>query len=181
VPSRDHLLGELMREAQSGNESSYQTLLTEVYMFLESYLNSKIINKSQIDDIIQETLVAPHKSRATYDSSKSFMSWLLAITHYKVNDHLRIQLKQKTQELDESLVDTNSDTLNALIEHQNFQLLNQALNELEEKPKLVVTYLKLDGLKISEVAARLNLTESNVKVIAHRAYQSLQLKLRSKL
>ena len=181
MSSRDHLLGELMKEAQAGNESSYQTLLTEVYMFLESYLNSKIFNKSQIDDVIQETLMAVHNSRATYDNSKSFMSWLLAITHYKVSDQLRVQFKQKTQELEDTHIDSNADTLNKLIEHENFQLLNQALSELEEKPKQIVTLLKLEGLKISEVADRLKLTESNVKVIAHRAYQSLELKLRSKL
>lgn len=181
MSNKDHLLGELMKEAQNGNEASYQTLLNEVYMFLESYLNSKIYNKSQVDDVIQEVLIAVHNSRSTFDNTKSFMSWLLAIAHYKVTDHLRVQFKQKTQELEDSFIDGNSDTLTQLIEHQDHHFLNQALNELEEKPKQIVTLLKLEGLKISEVASRLNLTESNVKVIAHRAYLSLELKLRSKL
>jgi RNA polymerase sigma-70 factor (ECF subfamily) len=181
VANRDQLLGELMKEAQGGNETSYQTLLSEVYMFLESYLNSKVYNKSQVDDVLQEILLAVHNSRHTFDTSKSFMSWLLAISHYKITDHLRLQFKQKAQELEDSIVDTNPDALNALIDNQSFHILHQAINELDEKPKKIITLLKLEGLKISEVAIKLNLSESNVKVIAHRAYQGLEIKLRSKL
>lgn len=181
MTQRDQLLGELMKEAQGGNSTSYETLLSEVYMFLESYLNSKIYNKSQIDDVVQEIILAVHKSRHTFDSTKSFMSWLLAITHYKISDHFRIQFKEKIQKLEESLVDTNSDILNSLVEHQKFHSLYQALNELDQKPREIVKLLKIEGLKISEVANKMKLSESNIKVIAHRAYQSLEIKLRGKL
>ncbi len=181
MTKRDQILGELMSEAQEGNSTSYETLLAEVYMFLESYLNSKVYNKSQIDDVIQEVILAIHNSRHTYDCSKSFMSWLLAIAHYKVSDHLRYQFKQKTQELEDSIIDANSDALTALIENQHSQLLHQAIDELEQKPRQVIKLLKFEGFKISEVASKLNLSESNVKVIAHRANQMLEFKLRSKL
>lgn len=181
MTKRDQLLGELMREAQEGNSTSYETLLSEVYMFLESYLNSKVYNKSQIDDVIQEIILAIHNSRHTFDGTKSFMSWLLAIAHYKVSDHLRYQFKQKTQELEESLIDPNSDTLTALIENENIQLLHQAIDELDHKPRQIVKLLKIEGFKISEVADQLNISESNVKVIAHRAYLTLETSLRSKL
>lgn len=181
MTQRNQLLGELMKEAQEGNSTSYETLLSEVYMFLESYLNSKVYNKSQIDDVIQEVLLAVHNARHTFDCSKSFMSWLLAIAHYKVSDHLRYQFKQKTQELEDSIIDGNSDALTALIENQSIQLLHSAIEELDQKPRQVIQLLKIEGIKISEVAHKLNLSESNVKVIAHRAYQRLQTKLRSKL
>lgn len=181
MANRDQLLGELMKEAQDGNETSYHTLLSEVYMFLESYLNSKVYNKSQVDDVLQEVLLAVHNSRHTFDASKSFMSWLLAIAHYKIADSLRLQFKQKNQELEDSIVDTKSDVLNSLIDNQSLHILHQAISELDEKPKKVITLLKLEGLKISEVAVKLNLSESNVKIIAHRACQGLEIKLRSKL
>lgn len=181
MTKRDQLLGELMKEAQEGNSTSYETLLAEVYMFLESYLNSKVYNKSQIDDVIQEVILAIHNSRHTFDCSKSFMSWLLAIAHYKVSDHLRYQFKQKTQELEDSIIDANSDALTALIENQSIQLLHQAIDELDQKPRQIIKLLKIEGFKISEVANKLNLSESNVKIIAHRAYLGLELKLRSKL
>lgn len=181
MTKRDQLFGELMKEAQGGNSTSYETLLSEVYMFLESYLNSKVYNKSQVDDVIQEIILAMHNSRHTFDCSKSFMSWLLAIAHYKVSDHLRFQFKQKTQELEDSILDDSSDALSALIENQNIQLLHQAIDELDQKPRQIIKLLKIEGFKISEVASKLNLSESNVKVIAHRAYQGLELKLRSKL
>ena len=170
-----------MKEAQEGSSTSYDTLLSEVYMFLESYLNSKVYNKSQIDDVIQEILLAIHNSRHTFDNSKSFMSWMLAIAHYKVSDHLCFQFKQKTQELEESLLDMSTDALSALIENQNTQLLYQAIDELDQKPRQIIKLLKIEGMKVSEVATELNLSESNVKVIAHRAYQGLEIKLRSKL
>lgn len=179
--SKGQLLSELMKEAQAGNSTSYETLLIEVNLILQSYLNSKIFNKSQVDDVIQETLMAVHKSRHTYDSNKSFMSWLLAIAHYKISDHLRSQFKYATQELDDTFMDPKTDALNSLIENQSYQIINQALDELDHRPKEIVKLLKVEGLKVTEVAARMQLSESNIKVIAHRAYQILEIKLRSRL
>lgn len=170
-----------MKEAQEGSSSSYETLLTEVYMFLQSYIGRKISNSSQVDDVIQEVLMAVHNSRHTYDCKKSFMSWFLAITHYKISDSLRLQFKHQISELDENIVDSATDALSLLIENQTFSAVQLVLSELEQKPRDVVNLLKLEGLKVSEVAEKMNLSEANVKVIAHRAYQQLELKLRGKV
>ncbi len=170
-----------MKEAQDGSSSSYETLLTEVYMFLQSYITRKISNSSQVEDVIQEVLMALHHSRHTYDCKKSFMSWFLAITHYKISDYLRVQFKHQISELDENIVDSAADALSLLIENQSLRAVQLALSELEQKPREVVNLLKLEGFKISEVAKKLNLSEANVKVIAHRAYQQLEVKLRGKV
>lgn len=181
MSSKDKLLSELMKEAQEGNSLSYETLLSEVWVFLQGYLNSKVYNKSQVDDIAQEVLIAIHKYRHTFNSDKSFLSWMLAIAHHKITDHLRVQYKQQIQELDETVIDPTPDALNNLINNQRIEILQQAINELDPKPREVISLLKFEGLKISEVSVRLKLSESNVKVIAHRAYQNLEIRLRDKL
>lgn len=178
MTTKDRLLSQLMFESQQGNQLSYETLLSEACVFLQSYLNQKINSSDQRDDIIQEVLLAVHKARHTYDCSKSFFGWMLAITHYKVNDHLRIQYKQNYQELDEQMTDNS---LDKILENERRQQLINALDSLRPRPKEVLSLLKLEGYKISEVAIKLNLSESNVKVIAHRAYQSLESKLKDKL
>ena len=150
-------------------------------MFLNAYLKSRIYNNSHIDDVVQEVLLAVHKSRHTFDPTKSFTSWLLAITHYKLSDHLRQQFKTPTQNVDDQIIDEKSDALTSLIENEKMQFLEKAINELEPRSKEVISLLKVSGLKVSEVAIKMNLTESNVKIIAHRAYEKLEAKLRSKL
>ncbi len=169
----DRLRSELMSEAQAGNSESYQTLLSEVCMFLQIYLKKKIFNSSHIDDIIQEILLAIHKSRHTYDPQKSFNSWLLAIAHYKMTDYFRSHLKIKNNEIDETIADTSKNSLEILIDQEYYKQLETELNQLDPRSREVITLLKIKGLKISEVASRLKLSESNVKVIAHRAYEKL--------
>lgn len=173
-----------MVKSQEGDKKAYEELLHEVSMFLNSYLRPKVFNAEFLDDIIQEILMGVHKSRHTYDPKRSFMSWLLAITHYKLTDHIRsINKADSSDPLNEDVKEHQAsvDLLMDLIKLEDETRFNMSIGKLDERSKQIVLLLKIEGLKVSEVAKRLNLSESNVKVICHRAIDVLKSSLKDKV
>ena len=85
-----------MVAAQNGNSLAYHRLLSQVAVRLRAYY-ARRLPQAMIDDIIQEVLVAIHLKRHTYDPSRSFEIWLMAIARYKWIDMLR-SLKAKAAE-----------------------------------------------------------------------------------
>lgn len=166
---------ELMTKAQSGDSNAYHLLLSGLGEFLQNYLKRKIFDEKDREDIMQDCLISVHKSRHTYDPQKSFMSWFLAITQYKCIDYYR--KKKFTEE------EINLNTLETSFEVQDDSVLEDvqsALDKIDPTQRQVVDLLKFQGLKIKEVSIKTGLSESNVKVIAHRAYKELKKHLQAK-
>ena len=63
--------GILMKEAQDGNQASYQQLLKELTLAMRSYLKKRINDTDAVEDLVQEVLMGIHKARSTYDPKKA--------------------------------------------------------------------------------------------------------------
>ncbi len=165
---------QLMIKAQLGDSAAYKELLSGVSLFLKNYLRKRIFEKSEIEEVLQEILMAVHKSLHTYDSNKAFMSWLLAITEYKVVDFIR-EFKKHSVETD---LEPVSRFFAGTYADSDLRIdIDRAMNKLPERERKVLTLLKIEGQSAQEIAEKLDLTEANVKVIAHRAYHQLRLRL----
>ena len=86
-------LARLMAAAQKGDRTAYRTLLTEVQRWLEQYFRRRVAPQ-QLDDLVQEVMLAMHNKRATWDTSRAFLPWLAAIARYRWLDHLRSVARQ---------------------------------------------------------------------------------------
>lgn len=162
---------QLMNKAQNGDEASYAELLQGLSSFLKNYLRKRIFVQNEIEEVVQEILMAVHKSLHTYDVEKSFMGWFLAIAEYKIVDYIR-SIKKHSKNLD---LDAISDFL--ALTNSNLDLkidIEKAMDSLNVKEKNVLVLLKIEGQSINEVAKQMNLSEANVKVIAHRAYLNIK-------
>ncbi len=78
----------LMRAAQGGDKGAYDTLLRSLSGWLRAYF-SALARPADIDDLVQETLLAIHTKRATYDPKYPFMPWLKTIARHKWIDRTR--------------------------------------------------------------------------------------------
>jgi RNA polymerase sigma-70 factor, ECF subfamily len=171
LSENETLFKQLIQKAQGGDGASYAELLQGLNSFLKNYLRKRIFDQNEIDEVTQEILLAVHKSLHTYDTKKSFMGWFLAIAEYKIVDYIR-SLKKRSNTLDLNSVASffavsNSDS--------DLKLdVERAINNLSSREKDVLTLIKVDGQSINAVAKQLNLTEANVKVIAHRAYLNIK-------
>ena len=89
----------LMASAQNGDKAGYNMLLSEAGMWLERYFRRRE-PPHQLDDLVQDVLMALHAKRATYDPARPFLPWLAAIARYRWVDHLRKVYKHEAQEID---------------------------------------------------------------------------------
>lgn len=129
--------------------------------------------------MVQEILLSIHKARHTFDSGKPFEPWMRAIAQYRLVDYWRRAGRISEREImNEALVNLApavvSDGINGLDGG-----LENALASLSERQREVVTLLKVDGLSIRQAADRLGMSESALKVAAHRAYKVLKERIGS--
>jgi RNA polymerase sigma-70 factor (ECF subfamily) len=174
----------LFVKAQKGESSAYRVFLEEMMKVLADYYQNSLrkygrgADSALISDLVQETLLAIHQKRATYQPSQPFGPWLFAIARYKMIDSFRKNSRETTVEdwglLEASLVAEN--VLMEVDQKEDLEILFEALNE---KQKELLRLLKMEGLSVREVSARLAMSESAVKVAVHRAMKILKEKKRS--
>lgn len=162
----------LMCSAQNGGEADYRQLLTELSRVIKHYLLSRIGQHHFVDDCVQESLIAIHQARHSYDPRRRFRPWLFAIVRHKAIDTLRRQRSQqqlaRQQEVlqPEPQQDPGGD-----IEYKITQ--GRLLACLSPEHREVLTLTKFIGLSNAEAANRLSISEGAVKVRVHRAIGNL--------
>ena len=123
-------------------------------------------------------LISIHKARHTYDPERSFSSWMFAIAKYKLIDHLRKAKRTSNNEISD---DGFLDNVIAVEEDEGLESLKEelhlAIEKLPEKQKTAVKLIKIEGYSIKEVSESTGMSESAVKVTAHRAYKALKKRL----
>lgn len=175
----DDQLRELMILAQKGDTAAYNRLLTALRRIIIGYTRKKIFNQNLVEDVVQDVLVGIHKARHTYQPDRPFKPWLNAIIRYKTIDAIRKIGRNREHEAEEaSDIETfYEDKTNKHTQTLDRHDLTSALKKLPHKQQKVVVLMKINGLSVKEVGKLLSLSESAVKVTAHRAYKNLKAEL----
>ena len=159
--------GGLMAAAQSGDAGAYRTLLGEVGTWLRRYYRHRL-PPAQLEDAVQDALLAVHEKRHTFDPARPFAPWLAAIARYKWIDRLRAMKAAPTEALTDDI---------AIGDHGEAvwsrHALDQLLGELKPAQAEVIRLVKLQGLSIVEASNRTGQTASLVKVNIHRGLHRL--------
>ena len=157
----------LMAAAQDGNGGAYRRLLAEVEIWLQRYFGRRL-PASEVEDAVQETLLAIHRRRHTFDPRQSFGPWLAAIAKRKWIDQLRGLSAHAAQELPETLwvgdheaAVTSASVLASLIAH------------LKPQHAQAVRLVKLKGYSIEEASNETGQSIAAVKVNVHRGLARL--------
>lgn len=126
-----------------------------------------------IEDLVQETLIAVHSRRSTYDRERAFTGWLYAIARYKMIDHFRRTRRLVPMEgLEEMLVaDGFEDSSAARMD------VDRLLETLPPKQARMIRATRINGHSITEAAAADGLGESDVKVSVHRGLKALMTRV----
>jgi len=129
---------------------------------LRNWLRVRFPAISDRDDLVQEAFLRVWQARASITSVKAF---LFATTRNLAID----ALKRRLPEVDlgecgvSSILDEYSNTAEAVARAQEFQLLNDALQSLPERCRLVFTLRRIHGLSQKEIASRLQISEKTVE------------------
>jgi len=167
--------GDLMRAANRGDAAAYNRLLAELVPVLRSVARRGLVRAglavTDAEDIVQETLLAVHLKRQTWDETLPFTPWLRAVARNKLIDAMRRRGRRTFVPIDD-FVDTLASEEPVLVPAK----LDEHLQNLPEGQRNVVTAISLNGASIREVATRLNMSEGAVRVAHHRGLAALALK-----
>ncbi len=170
-------LESLMQLALAGDSRAYQQVLKDSAALLRPYLSRRVSPQAAVDDVLQDILVSVHKSRHTYDGMRPYAPWLFAIARYRLTDYLRGAYKDKLRHAAD--ISDHEEFLAADVTEapSSFEYLDKVVRELPEKQGRILTLMHQLGYTAKETAAQLGMTETAVKVSAHRAYKLLKKKL----
>jgi RNA polymerase sigma-70 factor, ECF subfamily len=163
--------------ARGGNSAAYNTCLKTLAGYLRSFFRKKLQRvPDDIEDLVQETLIAIHNQRHTYDPNQPFTAWAYAIARYKLIDRYRqfARHDQQNDTLDEFHELTIGENDNA---HEARRDVAKLLDTLPEKQRAPIQLVKLEGLSVAEAAEKTGQSESAIKVNVHRGLKALAAKL----
>jgi RNA polymerase sigma-70 factor (ECF subfamily) len=160
---------EWMVAALAGDAASYRRLLAALTGHLRAYYLRRV-GAATAEDLVQETLIAIHSRRATYDPGQPLTAWVHGIARYKLIDEFRRERRRAAIPLEDAGELFAEDESAALAARRDVEKL---LQKLPKAKQALVRAVKLDGASIAEVAARTGMSETAVKVGVHRAVKSL--------
>ncbi|MGE7138838.1 sigma-70 family RNA polymerase sigma factor [Luteibacter sp. NPDC031894] len=162
----------------AGDATSYRRFLDGLSGHLRAYLRRRLPRaQADVEDILQETLLAVHNARHTYRLEQPLTAWVHAIARYKLMDFFRAHSRREA--LNEPFEDDGglfvaSDTASTDA-RRDVSLLLQALPDRHRVP---IQLVKLEGLSVAEAAERSGMSESAVKVGVHRGLKALAARIR---
>lgn len=173
--SRSEQWADLMRSALNGDAASYRQLLVALAPVLRTAAR-RILERAghgtgDVEDVVQETLLALHLKRQSWDPASPLMPWVWAIARHKALDVLRQRGRRAEVPIDELeavLADT-AEVDDGLAGH-DVARLTQSLSGRERE---VVEAVYLSGASTKEAGARLAMSEGAVRVALHRALKRL--------
>jgi len=172
----DKLAG-LMRQSLAGDQHAYADLLQETAKLLRPFLAKRINAFHEVDDLLQEILISIHKARHTYDGNRPYLPWAYAIATYRLQDFLRAHYSDQLRHADH--FDDLEEKLQESVTESglSYESICGEIQKLPEKQALILQLMHQDGYTVKEVAEKIGMNESAVKVAAHRAYKVLRKKL----
>jgi RNA polymerase sigma-70 factor (ECF subfamily) len=172
-------LGDMMRLALAGNSAVYAELLKEVAKLARGSARSMLRRRSQSDadleDVIQEVLLAVHLKRDTWDAARPFGPWLGAIVRHKLIDAMR------RRRLGDVSVDEIADILPAQTSApSDAHDVERTLASLPERPRAIVRAIAIEGRSAAQVGVEFGMNEGAVRVALHRALKDLAARFRGR-
>ena len=171
MENRESRWAELFRRGKRGDGAAYRTFLTEVTPVLRRIAVARSPGLSaEIEDIVQEVLMAIHGKRHTWRESEPVLPWLYAIARYKAADAWRRRGRPSVpvEDLAEILEDDRAGDPSAARD------LGQLLAGIDTRSAGIVRAIGIEGESAGEVGARYGMTEGAVRVAYHRAMARLR-------
>jgi RNA polymerase sigma-70 factor, ECF subfamily len=165
--------GVWMQLAQTGDQEAYASLLVLLTSVTRHFARARLGHAGWIDDVVQETLLTIHKARHTYDPARPFAPWFYAIASSRLIDVLRRERRVSSREVaGDTLPEPGSAAMNG--DDIDVDAIHAALASLPPRQRDVIEGMKFRDESVREVAGRTKMTESAVKVTAHRGYRTLR-------
>lgn len=156
----------------TGDSAAYAEFLHQLSPMLRRVISRKI-PANDLEDVLQEVLISIHKARHTYDGQRPLMPWVMAITGFRVSDHLRrVYGEKRNQYVD---IADYENLLEAVTESPGeSESIEEMLQGVGQRERRILSLMHVEGYTATEVGSQLGMKESAVKVAAHRAIKRIR-------
>lgn len=171
MTDREAYLKSMMLRGLDGDAAAWRVLLSDLGAHLRPYFMRRLFDGGpDAEDLVQETLIAIHAKRATWDRSQPFTAWAFAIARHKLIDHLRRQGRRPSHSLDEAADLFAEHTVEDGATRAD---LSRILALLPVRQRRLIEDVRLKGLTVAEAAERHGYSLTAAKVSIHRSMKSL--------
>ena len=178
-----------MLNVKAGDDGSFELLLRKYRAPLVNFLNRMVRNQASAEDLAQEVFLRVYRARKGYAPSAKFTTWIFRIaTNLALNTlrdaryHLKeVSLGQPAvAEPDQAafeVADREASIEQRLIERDRAAVIRRAIEALPEKQRVAVLLHKYQEMDYDEIARVLQCSESALKSLLFRAYETLRIEL----
>jgi RNA polymerase sigma factor (sigma-70 family) len=176
---REACWAQWMRAAISGDEAAYRLLLESLAAHLRSSVRYGFLRTGngnlEVEDVVQETLLAIHLKRHTWRTSEPISPWVAAISRNKLIDVLR----RRGRRAELPLEDVPEPAAPATAEEDAGSDVARLLEQLDERARHIVRIVSIEGHSARTAAQTLGMTEGAVRVALHRSLRTLAALMRA--
>lgn len=177
---------ELMLKVKEGDGASFGVLLEKHRSSVVHFLYRMVQNTAVAEELAQEVFLRVYRSRATYEPTAKFTTWLFRIATHLALNALRDNRNERLQDrLDEDsaempvrqVSDTRPTVEQTMVYEAKLEEVRRAIAALPEKQRAAVLMHKYEEMEYSQIAKVLNCSDSAVKSLLFRAYETLRARL----
>ncbi len=169
-----------MERYADGDDAAFGELYDELAPRLERFLRRRVRRRDQVEDFLQQTLLAMHRARGSFSRGAPVMPWAFAIARRLVIDAVRRGCREVYLSAEEQaarmaeLMAVGDEADQVVFAKDLARRLQAKLSRLPEGQRLAYELVKLDGLSPSDAADVLGISVGALKVRTHRAMEALR-------
>jgi RNA polymerase sigma-70 factor (ECF subfamily) len=170
----------LISRVQKGNQDAFAALVDEHQLYIYNLALRVVKDENEALDLAQETFVRAWTALPNFKGQSQFRTWLYRIATnlcYNRLPNLRRSLNDLGDDVMENIPDTDSTFDNPAHEFESNETrshLHQAIEDLDENYRLLITMRYQNELSYEEIATTLNLPLGTVKTGIFRAKAQLR-------
>jgi RNA polymerase sigma-70 factor, ECF subfamily len=178
---------QLMLDVKAGDDASFDLLLQKYRTPLVNFLYRMVRDAATAEDLAQEVFLRVYRARKQYSPSAKFTTWLfriatnLALNSVRDNRYRRMQVSLDAPvEEDEAPIQLPAKEMRIdehMVERDRAQIIRRAVAALPEKQRVAVLLHKYEEMDYGEIAKILDCSESALKSLLFRAYETLRVQL----
>ncbi len=181
---------QVMLRVKAGDQSSFDYLVQKYRRPMISFMYRMARNTAAAEDLAQEVFLRVYRSRASYEASAKFTTWLyriatnLAVNHARDTRHERPEVTVSLDEPAEEsgttleLPDGQLTAEQNLVRRERLMAIRSKVEALPEQQRLAVIMHKYQQMDYKQIAEVLKKSESATKSLLFRAYETLREQLK---
>jgi RNA polymerase sigma-70 factor (ECF subfamily) len=177
---------QLMLRVREGDSTSFGLLLEKHRAPVIHFLYRMVLNQAIAEELAQEVFLRVYRSRASYEPTAKFTTWLFRIATHLALNWIRDKKNEKNQEsldddpregISRQISDRRPSIEQNMVRQVRLNEIREAVETLPAKQRAAVLMHKYQEMEYSQIAKILQCSESAVKSLLFRAYETLRLRL----